>query len=235
MTEKQIKRIETDIGYTFRDPELLITALTHSSYVLGDGKDRDYNERLEFLGDAVLELSVSRVLFDDRKRLNEGQMSRMRASVVCEKSLYAVAKSLSLHNHIILGHGEEINAGRNKPSVLSDALEAVIGAIYLDGGFDEADQFIKRNIAVPSEWDEQALLEKDSKTKLQEYVQAGHLGTVTYQLVGESGPDHEKVFTEALLLNGTEIGRGQGRSKQEAGRAAAEEALRTLRNGKTGE
>ena len=235
MTDKQIKRIETDIGYTFHDPGLLITALTHSSYVLGDGKNQDYNERLEFLGDAVLELSVSRVLFDDPKRLKEGQMSRMRASIVCEKSLFAAAKSLSLQNHIILGHGEEINAGRSKPSVLSDAMEAVIGAIYLDGGYEAADAFIKKNILASVEWDEQALMDKDSKTKLQEFVQAGHLGTITYQLAGESGPDHDKVFTEALLLDGTEIGRGQGRSKQEAGRAAAETALRVLQSRQTGE
>lgn len=235
MTDKQIKRIETDIGYTFHDPRLLITALTHSSYVLGDGKNQDYNERLEFLGDAVLELSVSRVLFDDPKRLKEGQMSRMRASIVCEKSLFAAAKSLSLQNHIILGHGEEINAGRSKPSVLSDAMEAVIGAIYLDGGYEAADAFIKKNILASVEWDEQALMDKDSKTKLQEFVQAGHLGTITYQLAGESGPDHDKIFTEALLLDGTEIGRGQGRSKQEAGRAAAETALRVLQSRQTGE
>ncbi|MCR5073131.1 MAG: ribonuclease III [Clostridiales bacterium] len=235
MTDKQIKRIETDIGYTFHDPGLLITALTHSSYVLGDGKNQDYNERLEFLGDAVLELSVSRVLFDDPKRLKEGQMSRMRASIVCEKSLFAAAKSLSLQNHIILGHGEEINAGRSKPSVLSDAMEAVIGAIYLDGGYEAADAFIKKNILASVEWDEQALMDKDSKTKLQEFVQAGHLGTITYQLAGESGPDHDKIFTEALLLDGTEIGRGQGRSKQEAGRAAAETALRVLQSRQTGE
>ena len=235
MTDKQIKRIETDIGYTFHDPGLLITALTHSSYVLGDGKNQDYNERLEFLGDAVLELSVSRVLFDDPKRLKEGQMSRMRASIVCEKSLFAAAKSLSLQNHIILGHGEEINAGRSKPSVLSDAMEAVIGAIYLDGGYKAADAFIKKNILASVEWDEQALMDKDSKTKLQEFVQAGHLGTITYQLAGESGPDHDKVFTEALLLDGIEIGRGQGRSKQEAGRAAAETALRVLQSRQTGE
>ncbi len=235
MTDKQIKRIETDIGYTFHDPGLLITALTHSSYVLGDGKNQDYNERLEFLGDAVLELSVSRVLFDDPKRLKEGQMSRMRASIVCEKSLFAAAKSLSLQNHIILGHGEEINAGRSKPSVLSDAMEAVIGAIYLDGGYEAADAFIKKNILASVEWDEQALMDKDSKTKLQEFVQAGHLGTITYQLAGESGPDHDKVFTEALLLDGIEIGRGQGRSKQEAGRAAAETALRVLQSRQTGE
>lgn len=235
MTDKQIKRIETDIGYTFHDPGLLITALTHSSYVLGDGKNQDYNERLEFLGDAVLELSVSRVLFDDPKRLKEGQMSRMRASIVCEKSLFAAAKSLSLQNHIILGHGEEINAGRSKPSVLSDAMEAVIGAIYLDGGYEAADAYIKKNILASVEWDEQALMDKDSKTKLQEFVQAGHLGTITYQLAGESGPDHDKVFTEALLLDGIEIGRGQGRSKQEAGRAAAETALRVLQSRQTGE
>lgn len=235
MTDKQIKRIETDIGYTFHDPGLLITALTHSSYVLGDGRNQDYNERLEFLGDAVLELSVSRVLFDDPKRLKEGQMSRMRASIVCEKSLFAAAKSLSLQNHIILGHGEEINAGRSKPSVLSDAMEAVIGAIYLDGGYEAADAFIKKNILASVEWDEQALMDKDSKTKLQEFVQAGHLGTITYQLAGESGPDHDKVFTEALLLDGIEIGRGQGRSKQEAGRAAAETALRVLQSRQTGE
>ncbi|MBQ1771010.1 MAG: ribonuclease III [Clostridia bacterium] len=235
MTDKQIKRIETDIGYTFHDPGLLITALTHSSYVLGDGRNQDYNERLEFLGDAVLELSVSRVLFDDPKRLKEGQMSRMRASIVCEKSLFAAAKSLSLQNHIILGHGEEINAGRSKPSVLSDAMEAVIGAIYLDGGYEAADAFIKKNILASVEWDEQALMDKDSKTKLQEFVQAGHLGTITYQLAGESGPDHDKIFTEALLLDGTEIGRGQGRSKQEAGRAAAETALRVLQSRQTGE
>ena len=235
MTDKQIKRIETDIGYTFHDPGLLITALTHSSYVLGDGKNQDYNERLEFLGDAVLELSVSRVLFDDPKRLKEGQMSRMRASIVCEKSLFAAAKSLSLQNHIILGHGEEINAGRSKPSVLSDAMEAVIGAIYLDGGYEAADAYIKKNILASVEWDEQALMDKDSKTKLQEFVQAGHLGTITYQLAGESGPDHDKIFTEALLLDGTEIGRGQGRSKQEAGRAAAETALRVLQSRQTGE
>ena len=234
MTDKRIKRIEEDLGYTFQDPNILITALTHSSYVLGDGKKQDYNERLEFLGDAVLELSVSRVLFDDESSLTEGQMTRMRASIVCEKTLFSAAKSLSLQNHIILGHGEEINAGRNKPSVLSDALEAVIGAIYLDGGYDAADHFIKKNILASVKWDEQALMYKDSKTKLQEFVQAEHLGTLTYQLVGESGPDHDKVFTEALLLNGQEIGRGQGKSKQEAGRAAAAAAIKVLQDGQTG-
>ena len=119
--------------------------------------------------------------------------------------------------------------------MLSDAMEAVIGAIYLDGGYEAADAFIKKNILASVEWDEQALMDKDSKTKLQEFVQAGHLGTITYQLAGESGPDHDKIFTEALLLDGTEIGRGQGRSKQEAGRAAAETALRVLQSRQTGE
>ena len=203
--------------------------------MLGDGRNQEYNERLEFLGDAVLELSISRVLFDDGKCLKEGQMSRMRASIVCEKSLYAAAKSISLQNHIILGHGEEINAGRNKPSVLSDALEAVIGAIYLDGGFEAADQFIKRTILASVDWNEEALMDKDSKTKLQEFVQARHLGTITYQLVEESGPDHDKIFTEALLLDGKEIGRGQGKNKQAAGRAAAETALQVLQKRQTGE
>ena len=152
----------------------------------------------------------------------------MRASIVCEKSLYAAAKSISLQNHIILGHGEEINAGRNKPSVLSDALEAVIGAIYLDGGFEPAKKFLLDGLKDYIDEIKDSFRSLDCKTKLQEIIQRNGENVLKYEIVGESGPDHDKVFYSNVMLNGKVIGKGEGKSKKEADQSAAMDALKSI-------
>lgn len=222
--------LEERIGYRFNDKELLYSALTHSSYVKGDHKNNPNsvdNERLEFLGDAVLELAVSELIYRAYPRLSEGDMTKMRAAAVCEPALFAVAKSYSLDAFIRLSNGEEITGGRNKPSILSDALEALIGAMYLDGGAKVAFDFIAGFI------DLQAVLHsaatKDNKTSLQEFVQRKHLGDIAYSMLKAEGPEHKRIFTMAVYINNREMGLGQGRSKQEAAQNAAGEALNKIK------
>lgn len=220
--------LQERMGYVFADETLLQTALTHTSFVKGDGKDGKHNERLEFLGDAVLELCVSEYLYGNYPTRNEGAMTRARAMTVCETSLDGIARSIGLHNCIRLGHGEETTGGRDKPSIVSDALEAVIGAVFLDGGINAAKTFILHYLEKPICEAMQTQNQKDYKTTLQEYAQKKHMGAISYALVSAIGPDHKKTFCMQVLIGRDSYGQGTGSSKQEAGQMAAQAALRLL-------
>lgn len=222
---ESLKALEEKIGYKFSDRELLKRALTHSSYAneLQVGSKEDY-ERYEFLGDAVLELTVSDFLFKKNKKMKEGEMTKIRASYVCEPTLAICARTFSLENHILLGKGEEAQGSRKRDSILSDVFEAVIGAIYLDGGLSQAKQFIKRFVL--KDIDKKRLF-FDSKTQLQTVTQrAGQ--ELKYEVVGEEGPDHDKSYTVEVSIDGRAIATGKGSSKKHAQQSAAYEALLKL-------
>lgn len=231
---ERLETLQQTVGYTFQDPELLITALTHSSFVKGDGASAAHNERLEFLGDAVLELCVSERLYRDHPKMDEGAMTRLRARLVCEGALFVAAQHIGLAAYLRLGHGEDRSGGRDKPSVVSDALEALIGAIYLDGGLPCARRFVTDHVIAQLERAAIAAQDKDFKTRLQEHVQKRHLGKLRYELVGTAGPEHSKAFTMRVLLDEREIGRGEGSTKQSAGQQAAQQALSCLRGDRAG-
>lgn len=219
--------LEKKIGYTFKDKELIKLAVMHSSY----GNDHKLgklhnNERLEFLGDAVLELTVSEALFFDYKNKPEGELTKLRASIVCEPTLAQVARSIGLPQYILLGKGEEHSGGRERDSITSDAVEALIGAIYLDGGFANAKDFVKKFILNDIE---DKKLFYDSKTILQEIIQKEWKETVTYDLIEESGPDHNKTFSVRVMQGDKILGFGQGKSKKSAEQQAAYEALVKMR------
>ena len=217
------EKLQEKIGYTFRDEQLLIRALTHSSYRNEKQSVRDY-ERLEFLGDAVLELTVSDFLFRDNPDMKEGEMTKMRASLVCEPTLAYCAKALSLKDYILLGKGEEKTGGRNRESIISDVFEAVIGALYLDGGLEYAMNFIRKYVLT----DYRNKIEfRDSKTTLQEYVQEKG-AIMDYRLVSETGPDHNKKYMVHVLIDDEVMGEGSGSSKKRAEQRAAYEALKRL-------
>ena len=225
LTKEHLTELQDRIGYSFGNPEYLRRALMHSSFVPGIGGD---NERMEFLGDAVLELCVSEELFFRFPNMQEGQLTKSRASIVCESALFEAAKGVGLGEFLLLGHGEDASGGREKPSILSDAFEAVIAAIYLDGGFIPARVFIRRFVLPLLDLSEK-IFEKDHKTRLQELIHAKtHGKQVTYRLAGEKGPDHDKTFTMQALLDGEILGEGSGHSKQSAGQAAAADALSRL-------
>ncbi len=225
LTKEHLTELQDRIGYTFSKPEYLKRALMHSSYVPGIGGD---NERMEFLGDAVLELCVSEELFFRFPKMQEGQLTKYRASIVCEDALFRAAKGIGLGEYLLLGRGEDASGGREKPSILSDAFEAVIAAIYLDGGFTPARDFIHRFV-LPLLDLTTPVFEKDHKTRLQELIHAKtHGKQVSYRLVGESGPDHDKTFTMQAMLGDEVLGEGEGHSKQSAGQAAAKDALSRL-------
>ena len=211
------------IGYSFKNEKLLITALTHKSYVVSNDEDGDVNnERMEYLGDAVLELVTSDFLYKNYKDMSEGEMTKLRASLVCEPALAIDAREFNLQDFIYLGKGEENTGGRNRDSIISDAFEALIGAIYLDGGMSEASKFINTFVLNDIEHKQTFY---DSKTVLQERVDATNLGTVQYEIVNESGPDHNKVFDAVVKLNDEVIGRGTGHTKKQAEQQAAIEAI----------
>jgi len=222
-----VSELEKRIGYRFRQSSLLETALTHSSFANESGGSAVCNERLEFLGDSVLGMTVAEELYRRFPRMPEGRMTRLRAELVCEQSLFKVAQSLELGAFVRLGRGMEHNGGRNRPSILADAVEALIAAIYLDAGHEEASRFIHERL-LNELGEEEPLYFNDCKTALQELVQERKNQVLSYELLGESGPDHNKVFHVRVLLNGGEIGEGRGRSKKEAEQAAAGEALRKL-------
>ena len=217
--------MEERLEYRFHDLALLDTALTHTSYVKGDGRASAHNERLEFLGDAVLELCTSEYLYLRFPDYDEGAMTRLRAQAVCEGALYQVAREYGLGAMLLLGRGEDHSGGREKPSILSDAVEAVIGALYIDGGMEVAKGFIMRFVHNSVADAMAGRLIKDHKTMLQEYVQKRHMGQIVYELTGSSGPDHNKTFTMRVLVAGETAGIGEGRTKQEAGQQAARAAL----------
>lgn len=219
--------IEAKLGYNFKSRGLLINALTHSSYANENrGRSCESNERLEFLGDSVLGLVVADALYRRFPEMPEGRMTRMRSQLVCEESLHRVASDMGLGEYMRLGRGEEHTGGRNRTSILADAVEAIIAAMYLDGGMEVAREFITRHIL--STLDGTYIAFGDSKTELQELVQRKSGSQLSYELLGESGPDHDKTFTSQVLLNGKAIGSGSGRTKKEAEQAAARAALEEL-------
>lgn len=231
MNEKrasELSELMLKLDYSFTDPSLLNTALTHSSFVKGENRASIHNERMEFLGDAVLELCVSEYLYLNYPQMNEGMMTRTRSRAVYEPALFRVAKELDLGKYLRLSHGEDNTGGREKPSILSDALEAVIGALFLDGGIEPAKRFIL-GFADESIADAvRSLSAKDYKTLLQEYVQHNHSGDLEYTVIGINGPDHKRVFTMQVSIGGVVYGFGDGGTKQEAGQNAAKATLELL-------
>ena len=220
-----MEQLQNNLGYQFKNPALLARALTHSSYANERHVDTGDNERLEFLGDSVLGFITAEYLFANHRDFPEGELTKLRAYAVCEKSLFSYAEEIGLGNYLKLGKGEERTGGRTRPSVLSDAFEAVIAAIYLDGGMDEAKKFVLRFV-VP--YVEAKPTFKDYKTMLQEVVQKNQGETLEYVLVSETGPDHDKHFKMAVYLNSNLIGRGEGHSKKAAEQAAARQALKLM-------
>lgn len=223
--EKEMTEFEKKIGYEFKNKALLTRALTHSSFANEHHSSQGDNERLEFLGDSVLGFVTAEYLFSHHKNFPEGELTKLRSYAVCEKSLFEFAKQVGLGEHIMLSNGEDRTGGRERPSVLSDAFEAVIAAIYLDGGMGEAKKFILRFVepyveAKPSF--------KDYKTTLQEVVQQNQGEELVYITVSESGPDHDKTFEVEVHLNSNVIGRGKGRSKKRAEQDAAKKALELM-------
>ena len=210
---------EKNIHYTFNDKELLRTALTHSSYANEKKGKIRFNERLEFWGDAVLQLITSEKLFKENPNMPEGKMSKQRAALVCEDALAGYAHEINLGDYLNLGKGEETTGGRKRPSILSDAFEAVIGAIFLDGGMEPAKKFVLHFV------DAAHLSLQDYKTLLQEIIQQNPGEKLSYVVTEESGPDHDKQFTMEVHLNSNVIGKGTGKSKKHAEQAAAKEAL----------
>ena len=221
--------LEKKLGYTFRCKEQLQAALYHSSYA---NEHRccgvSSNERLEFLGDAVLGLVTADYLYHKHPDLPEGDLTRMRAALVCEESLYEVAQSLGLGNELRLGKGEEAGGGRCRPSILADATESVFAAVYLDGGMEAARALIHRVLLDKEQEEAVEERRRDYKTALQELVQRQADQVLTYHMTGEAGPYHDKTFQAEVQLNGLPIGAGSGHSKKEAEQAAAKAALETL-------
>lgn len=222
-----MKELEKKLNYTFKNSELLKNALTHSSYANENRAEGiSSNERLEFLGDSVLGFVTAKHLYSMQPTLSEGKMTRLRAELVCEQSLHGVALDLDLGRYLRMGHGEEKNGGRTRPSILADAVEAVIAAMFLDGGIAAPESFIERMILSPESIE--AHHAADYKTELQELVQQKSGQVLTYAPTGESGPDHAKVFSASVSLNGEVIGEGSGRTKKEAEQEAACQALKKL-------
>lgn len=223
------KELEEKIQYHFQNPDLLTVAVTHTSYANEHRKQGTrHNERLEFLGDAVLEVISSEYLFRKYPKKEEGELSKLRASMVCEPSLAKCARDLELPKFLRLGKGEEQMGGRKKDSITSDATEAVIGAIYLDGGFEEAKKFVMNHILLDLNTED---LFVDEKTQLQEIVQEKNQH-VEYRLISEEGPDHNKKFKSAAVVGDRVIGTGVGRTKKAAEQNAALEAIGKLKKSK---
>lgn len=225
MTEP-LSELEKSIGYEFKDKALLRRSVSHSSYSNeASGDPTLSNERLEFLGDAILEVSVSLMLFKAFPHKQEGELTRMRASLVCERSLGSCGKAFGLQRFLLLGRGEELSGGRERISIIADAVEALIGAVYLDGGFVPADGLIKLILSPSLEKASRGEFIKDAKTELQELLQRHGSTHIEYRILSETGPDHDKFFEAEVSENGSPIGSGSGRSKKEAETAAAEDAL----------
>lgn len=234
MNTDKLEELESNIGYIFNDKSLLAEAMSHSSYINERKINKTRcNERLEFLGDAVLEIVSSDYLFKRFKDVPEGKLSKMRAALVCEPALYTCSKCISLGKYVKLGKGEEAGGGREKPSVISDAFEALLGAVYLDGGMEKASDIIHRFILTESQIESAHI--SDSKSYLQELVQADMKNSIiSYQIVSEVGPEHDKAFVVAVYIDGKKYGEGTGRNKKAAEKDAAFKAIQLIRD-KAGE
>lgn len=227
MSIKDLSLLEERMGYTFKNRRFLEIGVTHSSYANEIKGKTEYNERQEFLGDAVLSIIVSDYIFEHYTELPEGELTKLRASLVCEKALCGFAGEIGLGEFLRLGHGEELMGGRSRPSILADAFEAVLAAIYLDGGIEPATKYVLGFVKKSLEHVENVAF-RDYKTLLQEIIQKNPEEKLTYALVGESGPDHDKRFEVNVLLNSNIIGHGIGKSKKAAEQLAAKEALELM-------
>ena len=219
--------LEKKLNYAFKDKSLLLNALTHSSYANEVRGGTSSNERLEFLGDSVLSIIVSEYLFNEFPNIPEGELTKLRASLVCEKSLCGFSRELEIGKFLRLGKGEDKGGGRERDSILADAFEAVLAAIYIDGGIDVAKKHVMRFVLAELQHKNDEVF-KDYKTALQEIIQRNPEEYVSYILTDESGPDHDKVFTVEVRLNSNVIGKGSGKSKKQAEQMAAKQALHLM-------
>ena len=218
--------LEKNIGYTFKDKELLKKALRHTSYA--NERNLESNEKLEFLGDSILEFISSKYIYNNYKYLTEGEMNKVRATVVCGRSLSKVAKLHNFSDFLYLGKSEQKANGENRPAILEDSVEAMIAAIYLDGGLEEAEKFIVENLKEEIREATKHVGDKDYKTVLQEKLQENGDVKIEYKTIGESGPDHDKSFIVEVEVNGKVLAKGKGKSKKEAQMRAAKLALENL-------
>lgn len=223
----EIEKIEKEIGYAFTKKELLKKALTHTSYAYE--KKIESNEKLEFLGDSILEFLSSKYLYKNFPDLKEGEMTKVRATVVCEKSLYKIAKKHNFSDFLYLGKSEQVTGGKNRPAILADSVEAIIAAIFLDGGLKEAEKFIIENLREEIEIATKHVGDKDYKTVLQEKLQEHGDVKIEYEITKEEGPDHDKSFEAQVSLNGRVLAKGKGKSKKEAHMEAAKKALENMK------
>ena len=221
-----MEKVEKSIGYVFKNKELLKKALTHTSYAYENNLES--NEKLEFLGDSILEFISSKYLYKKYPKLREGEMTKVRATVVCEKSLYKVAKLHNFSDFLYLGRSERKTGGESRPAILADSVEAVIAAIYLDGGIKQAEKFIIESLKDDIEVATKHVGDKDYKTVLQEKLQENGDVKIEYEIINEQGPDHNKNFEAQVRYNGKVLAKGQGRSKKEAQMNAAQKALEII-------
>ncbi len=221
-----LEKLEKSIGYTFKNKELLKKALTHTSYAYE--KNIESNEKLEFLGDSILEFISSKYIFANYKNLREGEMTKVRAEVVCEDSLYKVAKLHNFSDFILIGKSEANSNGNQKPAILADSIEATIAAIYFDGGLLETERFIVENLRDAIENSTKHVGMKDFKTVLQEKLQEKGEVIIKYTVIKETGPDHDKIFTVKVEADGKELATGEGKTKKHAEMNAASKALEKI-------
>jgi len=222
-----VKELEESIGYTFQHKNLLKQALTHTSYA--HENKLESNEKLEFLGDSILEFISSKYLYQNYPKLKEGEMTKVRATVVCEKSLHKIAQMHNFSNFLYLGKSERKTGGQNRPAILADSVEAVIAAIYLDGGIEKTEHFILENLKDEIEIATKHVGDRDYKTVLQEKLQEHGEVKIEYEIIKEEGPDHNKRFEAQVRLNGKILAKGEGNSKKEAHMCAAKKALENLK------
>lgn len=227
MNSGKLERLQENIKYKFNNIELLKTALTHTSYAYDH--EIQSNEKLEFLGDSILEFVSSQYIYKNYPKLKEGEMTKVRATVVCESSLYKVAGLHDFSDFLYIGKSEQHSKGNKKPAILADSVEAVIAAMYLDGGLEPASKFIIENLKDEIAVATQHVGEKDYKTMLQEKLQEHGKVKIVYRIVKETGPDHDKSFEAEVELNGKELARGKGKSKKMAEMGAAKKALEQLK------
>lgn len=221
-----MQKLEQSIGYNFKDRELLKTALTHTSYAYE--QNIESNEKLEFLGDSILEFISSKYLYENYRDLKEGEMTKVRATVVCEKSLYKIAKMHNFSDFLYLGKSERQSGGENRPAILADSVEAVIAAMYLDGGIEPVERFIIENLKDAIDIASKNVGQKDYKTVLQEKLQVNGDVKIVYTITNEVGPDHDKTFEAKVECNGKYLAEGSGKSKKQAEMEAARKALEKL-------
>lgn len=230
--KKKLQEIQREIGYLFNDENILNQALVHRSYANEFKRGQVYdNERLEFLGDSVLGLVVSNYLFNQYRELSEGELSKYRSNLVCEESLSNVANRFSLGEYLLLGKGEIANGGRKRPSILADALEALIGGIYLDGGMGAVQPFIVLRFFDRDTFEKEKISRKDFKTAFQEKIQKLGYGEIEYRIIREWGPDHDKNFEVEIAVGGKTFEKGKGKTKKEAEQQAAENSIRKIEQG----